>query len=111
MIRLLVRRAGASWPLLAAVVLVVAVGATLLGISARLLTVSADDALSVGMSRAEPEDAEVIAYISDVGPGNGAEVDQITGKMLTEALSPLGQASIGTRASSTMRALEGRGSQ
>jgi hypothetical protein len=111
MIRLLVRRAGASWPLLAAVVAVVAIGATLLGVSARLLTVSTDSALSVGMSRVQPEDAEVVAYLSDIAPGNGAKATAITEGLLDDALSPLGPPTLQTRASSTMRNLEGHGSQ
>ncbi len=111
MIRLLVRRAGASWPLLAAVVAVVAVGATLLGVSARLLTVSADSALTIGMSRVTPEDAEVVAYLSDIESANGAKATAITQELLRDSLSPLGPPTLQTRVSSTMRMLEGYGGQ
>ncbi|MBT0769586.1 ABC transporter permease [Kineosporia sp. J2-2] len=109
MLRLLVRRARASWPLLAAVVAVVTVGATLLGVSARLLTVSADRALTVGLSRADPQDAEVIAYLSDLTNENAQQAAELTQNLLGDAVSPLGPGVSRVRASSTMRRVEDRG--
>ncbi|MCE0537180.1 hypothetical protein LWF15_16890 [Kineosporia rhizophila] len=109
MITLLARRAAASWPLLAAVVAVVVIGATLLGVSTRLLTGSADRALSSGLARVEPEEAEVTAYLTDVPGENGAEATRRTEELLTRTLSPLGEPDVRTRASSSMREVLRRG--
>ncbi|GAA3594624.1 ABC transporter permease [Kineosporia mesophila] len=109
MLKLLVRRARASWPLLAAVVAVVTIGGTLLGVSARLLTVSAGTALTAGMSRTEPAEVETIAYLSDIQNENAARVIADTRELLKDAVSPLGTPVTQTRASSTMRTLEVRG--
>ena len=54
-LRLLARRARAQWPLLAALLAVVTVGATLLGTCALLVTRTAEQALEVAASRAAPD--------------------------------------------------------
>src|SRR5690349_13200387 len=104
MLRLLARRAIVQLPLLVAVVAVVAVGTTLLGVCALLLTTSQDRALTEGMARATGPEVEVTAYVAGVP---GARVDSVaedTRALVTRALTPFPTTSA-ARASSAVRLL------
>ena len=106
MLRLLAHRATAQLPLLAAVVAVVTIGATLLGVCALLLTTSQERALESGMARAAPDDVEVTAYVTDVKGKDARSVADDTRALVTRTLAPLAAPTAG-RASSMMRPLAG----
>ena len=74
MLRLLTGRALAQWRLLATLLAVVTVGATLLGTCALLVTRTADRALEVAASRATTADRAVTAYTVTVAGGDAASV-------------------------------------
>ncbi|MFC4072273.1 FtsX-like permease family protein [Actinoplanes subglobosus] len=101
---LISRRARAQWPLLAAVLIVVTVGATLLGVCALLVTRTSDRALEVAASRAVPAETEVTAYTVTIARGDVASVDADTRSVLREAVAPFGSVMAG-RMSSVMRSL------
>ena len=107
-LRLLARRAAVQLPLLSAVVAMVTVGATLLGVCALLLTVSQDRALDVGLHRVEPDDVSVTAYVIDVGGPHTASVAADTRAAMASALAPFPVSSTDTRASSVTRPLADR---
>ncbi|MEU4159468.1 FtsX-like permease family protein [Actinoplanes sp. NPDC026670] len=99
---LILRRARAQWPLLAAVLAVVTVGATLLGVCALLVTRTSDRALEVAASRAVPASTEVTAYTVTIAPRDVASVDADTRSVLREAVTPFGSVLAG-RMSTVMR--------
>jgi hypothetical protein len=99
---LILRRAGAQWPLLAAVLTVVTIGATLLGVCALLVTRTSDRALEVAASRAVPADTGVTAYTVTITRGDTASVDADTRSVLREAVAPFGSVMAG-RMSTVMR--------
>jgi hypothetical protein len=101
---LISRRARAQWPLLAAVLTVVTIGATLLGVCALLVTRTSDRALEVAASRAIPADTEVTAYTVTIARADVASVDADTRSVLHEAVRPFGSVMAG-RMSSVMRSL------
>jgi hypothetical protein len=105
---LVLRRARAQWPLLAAILAVVSIGATVLGVCALLVTRTADRALEVAAARAVPADTAVTAYAVAVGRGDVASVEADTRAVLREATSPF-PAGVSGRMSSVMRSLPGRG--
>lgn len=104
MLRLLVHRARAQWPLLAALLAVVMVGSTLLGTFALLVTRTADQALEVAASRAAPDDVDATAYTVTVRGADARSVADDTRRVLTSALAPF-PATTAARASSVMRPL------
>ncbi len=104
MLRLLARRASVQVPLLAAVLAVVTVGATLLGVCALLLTTSQQRALERGMARTKAENVDLTAYASGVKGPDAQGVTRDTREVLAKVLAPLGS-SDSTRASSAMRRL------
>ncbi|GAB3960199.1 hypothetical protein GCM10029978_008880 [Actinoallomurus acanthiterrae] len=104
MLRLLVRRARAQWPLLAALLTVVMVGSTLLGTYALLVTRTADRALEVAASRVAPDDVDVTAYTVTVRGADARSVADDTRRVLASALAPFA-ATTAARASSVMRSL------
>ncbi|WP_433177160.1 FtsX-like permease family protein [Actinoallomurus sp. CA-150999] len=104
MLRLLVRRARAQWPLLAALLAVVMVGSTLLGTYALLVTRTADRALEVAASRAAPADVDATAYTVTVRGADARSVADDTRRVLASALAPFA-ATTAARASSVMRSL------
>ncbi|MFF5290260.1 FtsX-like permease family protein [Paractinoplanes globisporus] len=106
MIALLARRARAQWPLLASLLAVLAIGATLLGTCALLVTRTSERAVEVAASRADPADVEITAYTVGVSPGNARSVSADTHGVLASAIAPY-HATISTRASSVMRSLPG----
>ncbi|GAA2512983.1 FtsX-like permease family protein [Winogradskya humida] len=107
MIALVRRRARAQWPVLAALLAVVTLGATLLGVCALLVARSADVALGVAANRTAPEQTTVTAYTSSVGGPDAAAVVDATRDVLTSALAPF-PARTAARASSVLRPLPGR---
>ena len=90
MLRLLARRARAQWPMVAAMLAVVTVGSTLLGIGALLVTRTAERAVEVAASRAGPEAVDVTAFIGTVRGADAGSVITDTRALLTStlALSP-----------------------
>jgi hypothetical protein len=103
-LRLSARRAAVQLPMLAAVLAVVVVGATLLGVCALLLTTSQDRALNEAVARAEPADVAVTAYLTGIQGPDAAPVTAETRAALTSILAPF-TATNSARASSVMRAL------
>jgi len=107
-IALLARRARAQWPLLASLLAVLTIGATLLGTCALLVTRTSERAVEVAAARATPDDVEVTAYTVDIRPGNARSVAADTREVLAASIAPF-RAGLTTRASSVMRALPGEG--
>ncbi|WP_239137901.1 FtsX-like permease family protein [Sphaerisporangium rufum] len=104
MLRLLVRRARAQWPLLAALVAVAMVGPTLLGACALLVTRTAERAIEVAASRADPADVAATAYAVTVRGRDARSVATDTRAVLTSAFAPFA-VTTDARASSELRAL------
>ncbi|MDR7274595.1 ABC transporter permease [Catenuloplanes atrovinosus] len=100
----LVRRARAQWPLLAALLAVVTVGVTLLGVCALLITRTGERAVETAAARAVAEETDVTAYTVTVGGPDARSVIEDTGGVLTDALAPL-PATLSTRASTLLRPL------
>ncbi|MEN3612020.1 FtsX-like permease family protein [Plantactinospora sp. ZYX-F-223] len=107
MLRLLGLRARAQWPLLAALLAVVVLGATLLGTCALLVTGTADRAFEVAAARAAPGDVGVTAYTVTVRGTHASSVAADTRELLTSTLAPF-SATTATRASSAFRTLPER---
>ncbi|BBH67623.1 hypothetical protein ACTI_43080 [Actinoplanes sp. OR16] len=107
MLRLLTGRALDQWRLLGTLLAVVAVGATLLGTCALLVTRTADRALEVAASRATAADTAVTAYTVTIKGGDAASVAADTRDLLTTSLLPFPSRTTG-RASSVMRYFENR---
>jgi hypothetical protein len=105
-IALLARRARAQWPLLAALLAVLTVGATLLGACALLVTRTSERAVEVAATRADADDVAVTAYTVTIAPGAARSVAADTRAVLTSAIAPFASTTT-TRASSVMRALPG----
>ncbi|WP_229074668.1 FtsX-like permease family protein [Actinoplanes sp. DH11] len=106
MLRLLAARAGAQWRLLASLVAVVTLGATLLGTCALLVTWTADRALEVAAARLPGAETDVTAYTVTIGRDDAAGVAADTRDLLTGSLAPFPARTSG-RASGVMRQLAG----
>ncbi|GIF20368.1 hypothetical protein BJ973_001727 [Actinoplanes tereljensis] len=104
MIALLTRRARAQWPLLLSLLAVLALGATLLGTCALLVTRTSERAVEVAASRADPDDVRVTAYTVTIAAADARSVAADTRAVLTSAVAPF-TATTATRASSIMRIL------
>ncbi|GIJ23002.1 FtsX-like permease family protein [Micromonospora lutea] len=104
MLRLVSRRARAQWPLLAALIGVVTVGATLLGTCTLLSTRTAERALEVAMARAAPAAVDVTVYTGTVEGRDARSVAVDTRDVVTDALAPF-PVTTTTRASTVLRAL------
>ncbi|RQX02610.1 FtsX-like permease family protein [Micromonospora inaquosa] len=104
MLRLVSRRARAQWPLLAALLGVVTIGATLLGTCTLLVTRTAERALEVAMARAAPADVDVTVYTGTVEGRDASSVTADTRTALTSALAPFA-VTTSARASTVLRAL------
>ncbi|MDQ0370437.1 FtsX-like permease family protein [Catenuloplanes indicus] len=100
----LARRARAQWPLLAALLAVVTVGVTLLGVCALLVTRTGERAVEVAAARASAEDTAVTAYTVTVAGRDARSVMDDSGAVLTEALAPL-PAALSARTSTLLRPL------
>ncbi|MEV4352528.1 permease [Actinoplanes sp. NPDC049596] len=104
MTTLLLRRARAQWPLLACLLAVLTLGATLLGVSALLVTRTSERAVEVAASRATADDIEVTAYTVTVAAADAVSVAADTRRLLTSSIAPF-PATTSTRASTVMRTL------
>ena len=101
---LLARRARAQWGLLAALLAVVTIGATVLGVCVLLVTQSSERALEVAASRASPADVEVTAYTGTVAGRDARSVAADSRQILASSLAPFSATTTG-RAVSEMRLL------
>ncbi|BCJ61842.1 FtsX-like permease family protein [Micromonospora endophytica] len=104
MLRLVSRRARAQWPLLAALIGVVTVGATVLGTCALLSTRTAERALEVAMAGADPTDVGVTVYTGTVEGPDARSVAADTRTVVAAALAPF-PVTTTARASTVLRAL------
>ncbi|MEU4474357.1 FtsX-like permease family protein [Micromonospora sp. NPDC023888] len=104
MLRLVSRRARAQWPLLAALLGVVTIGATLLGTCTLLSTRTAERALEIAMARAAPAAVDVTVYTGSVEGRDAASVAADTRSAVASALAPFPVRAT-ARASTVLRAL------
>ncbi|MCO8275150.1 permease [Actinoplanes sp. TRM 88003] len=104
MLTLVARRARAHWPLLAALLTILVVGATLLGTSTLLVTRTSERAVEVSAARADPDDVTVTAYIGAVAARNAGSVATDSRDVLVTAVAPF-TATTTTRASGALRTL------
>ncbi|WFE49528.1 FtsX-like permease family protein [Micromonospora sp. WMMD1155] len=104
MLRLVSRRARAQWPLLAALLGVVTIGATLLGTCTLLVTRTAERALEVALARAAPAAVDVTVYTGTVEGPDASSVAADTRTAVASALAPF-PVTTSTRASTVLRAL------
>jgi hypothetical protein len=104
LIALVGRRARAQWPLLAALLAVVAIGATLLGTCALLVTRTGGRALEVVAARADPDDTRVTAFTVDIKGADARSVAADTRALLQKTLDPFASTTA-ARASSAIRSL------
>ncbi|MEV4119631.1 permease [Micromonospora sp. NPDC049645] len=104
MLRLVGRRAHAQWPLLAALLGVVTLGATLLGTCTLLVTRTAERALEVAMARATPAAVDVTVYTGTVEGRDAPSVAADTRSVVASALAPF-PVTATARASTVLRAL------
>ncbi|MEU4554272.1 FtsX-like permease family protein [Micromonospora violae] len=102
--RLVRRRARAQWPLLAALLGVVTIGATLLGTCTLLITRTAERALEVAIARAAPPTVDVTVYTGTVEGPDTRSVAADTRAEVSAALAPF-PATTTARASTVLRAL------
>jgi hypothetical protein len=100
----LARRARTQWTLLAALLVLVSIGATLLGACALLVTRSADRELEVAAARAAPDDVKATAYTITVSGPDASSVAADARDLLTSSLAPF-PTTTDTRASSVLRSL------
>ncbi|MFY1620213.1 FtsX-like permease family protein [Micromonospora sp. WMMD736] len=104
MLRLVRRRARAQWPLLAALLGVVTIGATLLGTCTLLVTRTAERALEVALARADPAAVDATVYTGTVDGPDASSVLADTRAGVTSALAPF-PVTTAARASTVLRAL------
>ena len=104
MLTLLIRRVRTQWPLLAALVALLAIGATVAGACALLVTRTAEQALESVATRGPAADVETTAYTVGVVPKQGASVAADARTMLTESYAPF-RVTTTARASSRTREL------
>ncbi|MGC4870002.1 FtsX-like permease family protein [Micromonospora sp. DT53] len=102
--RLLSRRTRAQWPLLAALLGVVTIGATLLGTCTLLITRTAERALAVAMAHAAPAAVDVTVYTGTVEGRDTSSVAADTRTVVASALAPF-PVTTTARASTVLRAL------
>ncbi|WP_198153902.1 FtsX-like permease family protein [Catenuloplanes japonicus] len=100
----LARRARAQWPLLAALLAVVTVGVTLLGVCALLVTRTGERAVETAAARATPENTDITAYTVTVSGPDARSVIEDTGGVLTDAVAPF-EVTLSTRTSTLLRPL------
>ncbi|MFF5052709.1 FtsX-like permease family protein [Micromonospora sp. NPDC000663] len=104
MLRLVSRRARAQWPLLAALLGVVTIGATLLGTCTLLVTRTAERALEVAMARAAPAAVDATVYTGTVEGPDVPSVAADTRSVVASAFAPF-PVTTTARASTVLRAL------
>ncbi|WP_127505958.1 FtsX-like permease family protein [Actinoplanes solisilvae] len=108
MLRLVVRRARAQWPLLASMLTILVIGATLLGTCTLLITRTSERAVEVSAARADPDTVTATAYIGAVSAENARSVATDAREVLTTSIAPFTTTTT-TRASSVLRVLPGVG--
>ncbi|MFG1603142.1 FtsX-like permease family protein [Actinoplanes sp. NPDC049265] len=104
MLSLLIRRVRTQWPLLATLVALLAIGATVAGTCALLVTRTAEQALTSVATRGPADQVRATAYTVEVKPRAAASVAADTRAVLTEAYAPY-PITTTVRASSRMRVL------
>ncbi|MEV5208982.1 permease [Micromonospora sp. NPDC053740] len=102
--RLVSRRARAQWPLLAALLGVVTIGATVLGTCTLLVTRTAERALEVAVARAAPSAVDVTVYTGTVEGRDTPSVAADTRTVVASTLAPF-PVTTTARASTVLRAL------
>ncbi|MFG1922898.1 FtsX-like permease family protein [Cryptosporangium sp. NPDC048952] len=102
MIRLLPRRARAQWALLACLLSVLTLGATLLGTCALLVTRTSERAVEVAASRTDPVDVRATAYTVTIKAADARSVADDARDVLLDAVAPF-RATTTTRASAVMQ--------
>ncbi|MEV7623797.1 FtsX-like permease family protein [Actinoplanes sp. NPDC089786] len=104
MLKLLARRVRSQWALLAALVALLAIGATVAGACALLVTRTGEQALESVATRGRSDDVMTTAYTVEVKASQATSVAADTRAVLEEAYAPFPIAT-SVRASSRMRAL------
>ena len=104
MLKLLLRRARAQWPLLLSLLVVLSIGATLLGTCALLVTRTSERAVEVAAARATPSDAEVKAFAVTIAAKDAKSVATDTRSVLAASTAPF-TSTVTSQASSLMREL------
>jgi hypothetical protein len=89
MLRLVARRAVVQWRLLAGVVALVTVGATVLGVCALLLSRTQDRAFAKGVQQAAPPALDVTAFLVTVQSRDARDAESASRAVITSALAPL----------------------
>lgn len=105
MLRLLVRRVRTQGALLAALVALLAIGATVAGACALLVTRTGEQALESVATRGTTDEVKTTAYTVQVAPAQSASVAADTKAVLTEAYAPF-PITMSVRASSRARVLK-----
>ncbi|GLY98744.1 ABC transporter permease [Actinoplanes sp. NBRC 103695] len=105
MLALLVRRVRTQWPVLAALLALLAIGATVAGACALLVTRTGEQALESVATKGTADEVKATAYTVQVAPARSASVAADTRAVLTEAFAPF-PISTSVRASSRTRVLK-----
>ncbi|MFI5953247.1 FtsX-like permease family protein [Cryptosporangium sp. NPDC051539] len=104
MIRLVVRRARAQWPLLGCLLAVLTLGATLLGTCALLVTRTSDRAVEVAASRTSAAENSATVYAVTIRAVDARSVATDARNFLTSTVAPF-DATTTTRVSTVMQRL------
>jgi hypothetical protein len=104
MVSLLVSRLRTQWPLLAALAALVAIGATVAGACALLVTGTADRAMESVATRGSVDDVDATAFTLQVAPKQAGSVAADARRVLIESFAPF-PVTTTVRASSRVRAL------
>ena len=105
MVTLVLRRAFVQRRLLVALVLLVAVAATLVGVCSLLLGVTAGRAFHAEALRAQPEDVDVTAYVVDLSGADLSPAREEAARVVQQVLAPL-RPSLASTATARMRRLD-----
>ncbi|MFI2707962.1 hypothetical protein ACH5WX_10480, partial [Nocardioides sp. CER28] len=106
MLALVARRALVQRRLLAAVLLLVAASASLLGVCSQLLGVTQDRAFHAEILRSQPEDVSITAYLVDVTGADLASVQEQASDAVGAVLARM-RPRVTSVATARMRRLEG----
>jgi len=101
---LVVRRALVQWRLLTAVVVLIAVSASLVGICSLLLGVTQQRAFHVEVERAQPQDVDVTAYLVGVSGSDLVQAREQARRVVADVLDPM-RPTVTSTATSRMRRL------
>lgn len=109
MLTLLWRRTVAQGRLLVGIVVLVAVGSTLLGVGALLLGVTQERAFAAGMAQVPDERVDVTAFLVGVGGSDVSAVRQDAAAVVERVLGPLHPSTTTTTVSRMRRLVQGDG--